>query len=183
MLRPRCYAWASSCGEWGHYLSCHVRASYYCDFSCHGAQGLGHVGSVVAAHRCQRAGSVVVAHGLRCPKAHGIFLPWPKIELVSLALQGVSWNIKEAKTRDYSLSFQKLNRPSSGCCTQGDTICMWQSRTTLCLHLREPKTQEGSAEKCWIWEHSLDEESGALRSMNGKQDKWNECQHKAEGQR
>ena len=72
-------------------LSCHVRASYYCDFSCHGAQGLGHVGSVVAAHRCQRAGSVVVAHGLRCPKAHGIFLPWPKIDLVSLALQGGSF--------------------------------------------------------------------------------------------
>lgn len=81
---PCCYARASSSrGEWGLLSSCRVRASYYSGFSCRGARGLGHVGSVVAAHRFQRAGSVVVAHGLKCPKACGIFLPWPKIELVS----------------------------------------------------------------------------------------------------
>ena len=74
-MHPRCYAWASGRGERGLLSELPVRASSYSGFSRRGARGLGHVGSVVAAHRFQRAGSVGAAHGLRCPRACGIFLP------------------------------------------------------------------------------------------------------------
>ena len=55
-----CGAWASHCGG----------------FSCcraHRLQQLWHVGSVIVARRLQSTGSVVVAHGLSCSTACGIF--------------------------------------------------------------------------------------------------------------
>ena len=54
----RCSAWASHCGG----------------FSCCGAWALGTRAAVVVAPGLQSAGSVVVAHGLRCSAACGIFL-------------------------------------------------------------------------------------------------------------
>ena len=45
----------------GYSLSCRVWVSYCCGFSCCKAWGLGHTGSTV------------VAHGLSCPMAYGIF--------------------------------------------------------------------------------------------------------------
>ena len=47
-------------------------ASHCSGFSCCRAQALGHVGSVVVAHRPQITGSVTVAHGPSCPEACGI---------------------------------------------------------------------------------------------------------------
>ena len=52
----------SSCGEQGLLSSCSTRASHCSGFSCCGAQAL------------QCAGSVTVAHGLRCSMVCGIFL-------------------------------------------------------------------------------------------------------------
>ena len=74
----------SSCGrEQGVLLGCGAPASHCDGFSCCvGAQGfrapwlqqLGHVGSVVVALRLQTTGSIIVAHGLSCSVAYGIFL-------------------------------------------------------------------------------------------------------------
>ena len=55
-------------------LLCSVQASHCGGFSCCGAQALGAWASVVVACRLQNAGSVVVAHGLSCSAACGIFL-------------------------------------------------------------------------------------------------------------
>ena len=63
-----------SCSEQGLLSSCGVWASHGCDFSCCGAQALGRWASVVVACRLSSTGSVVVAHGLSCPEARGIFL-------------------------------------------------------------------------------------------------------------
>ena len=52
--------------------SCSARACHCGGFSC-GAQALGCAGSVVSAPRVWGVGSVVVAHGLSCPAACGIF--------------------------------------------------------------------------------------------------------------
>ena len=61
-------------------LHCDARTSHWMAFlvAAHGLQACGlqqlwHVGSVVVAHRLQRAGSVFVAHGLSCSAACGIF--------------------------------------------------------------------------------------------------------------
>ena len=100
VVHPHCYAWASGRGARGLLSELPVRASYYSGFSRHrGAWGLGHMGSVVAAHRFQRAGSVVAAHGLRCPRACGIFLPWPKIELIPCIARRILYHwTREAPT-------------------------------------------------------------------------------------
>ena len=61
-LGLHCHAWAlASCCERGLLPSCGVWASHCGGFSCCRASALGHVGSVVAAHR------------LSWPTAHGIF--------------------------------------------------------------------------------------------------------------
>ena len=63
VLGLRCYTRAfSSCGERGATLPCGVRASHCGGFSCCGAWTLG------------TWASVVVAHGLSCSAACGIFL-------------------------------------------------------------------------------------------------------------
>ena len=62
----------SSCREWGLFSSRGVQASHCSGFSC-GARALGLSDSGAAAHRLQGAGSVVAAHGLRCPEVCGIF--------------------------------------------------------------------------------------------------------------
>ena len=49
-----------------------VWASHCSGFSC-GARAPEDVGSIVSSRRFQREGSVVVAHGLSCPAARGIF--------------------------------------------------------------------------------------------------------------
>ena len=72
-----CCMWAfSSCvlqlRRAGATLRCAVRASHCHGFSCCGAWSIGARASVVVAHRLQRAGSVVVAHGLSCSVACGI---------------------------------------------------------------------------------------------------------------
>ena len=51
----------SVCSAWGLLSSCRVWVSYCCGFSCCKAWGLGHTGSTV------------VAHGLSCSMAYGIF--------------------------------------------------------------------------------------------------------------
>ena len=66
---PRAF---SSCGA-GAPLCCGARASHCSGFSCCRAQALGMQASVVAARGLQSAGSVVVAHGLSCSTACGIF--------------------------------------------------------------------------------------------------------------
>ena len=53
----------SSYGNWGLLSSCSAQASYWIGFSC-------------VEHRLQSMGSIVVAHGLSCPKARGIFPDW-----------------------------------------------------------------------------------------------------------
>ena len=58
----------------GATLRCGAWASYGGGFSCCRAQALGARPSVVVARRLQSAGSVVVAHGLCCSAASGIFL-------------------------------------------------------------------------------------------------------------
>ena len=50
-----------------------VRASHCGGFSCCGERVLGKQSSVAAAHGLLSAGSVVLAHGLRCSVACGIF--------------------------------------------------------------------------------------------------------------
>ena len=61
VLVLRCCAWAfSSCSEWG-LLFVAVHSSL-------------RVASLVAEHRLQSTGSVVVTHGLSCSLACGIFL-------------------------------------------------------------------------------------------------------------
>ena len=64
----------SSCGKWGWVtLRYSSWASHYRGFSCCRAQPLGCVGSVVATSRLQSTGSIVMAHGLSCSMAWGIF--------------------------------------------------------------------------------------------------------------
>ena len=62
VLVLRCCAWAfSSCSEWGLlFVAVH--------------RSLSVVASLVAEHRLQSMGSVVVTHGLSCSLACGIFL-------------------------------------------------------------------------------------------------------------
>ena len=62
----------------GTTLRCGARASHCCDFSCCRARVLGAWASAVVAGGLQSAGSVVVAHGLSCSLACGIF-PCPCI--------------------------------------------------------------------------------------------------------
>ena len=57
----------------GAALPCSARASHCGGFSCCGAPALGVRVSAVEARRLQSAGSVVVAHGLSCSMACGIF--------------------------------------------------------------------------------------------------------------
>ena len=57
----------------GSALHCRAWASHCSGFCCCGAWALGARASVVAARRLQSAGSVVVAHGLSCSVACGIF--------------------------------------------------------------------------------------------------------------
>ena len=57
----------------GATFHCSVRASHCGSFSCCRAWALGAQASVVVACRLQSAGSVVVAHGLSCFAACGIF--------------------------------------------------------------------------------------------------------------
>ena len=74
VLGLRCCVQAfSSCGEWGATLRCSARASYCHGFCCCRAPALGARASVVVARRLWSAGSVVVAHGLSCSTACGIF--------------------------------------------------------------------------------------------------------------
>ena len=54
-------------------LRCGARASHCGGFSCCGTQALGARASVAVARGVQSAGSVVVAHGLGCSVACGIF--------------------------------------------------------------------------------------------------------------
>ena len=72
----------SSCGEQGLLSSCGVRASRHSGFSCCRAQALGHAGFSSAAPGLSSCGSwalehrlnrTVVAHGLSCSEACGIF--------------------------------------------------------------------------------------------------------------
>ena len=67
-LSLNCCSWAfSSCGQQGLLSSCRVQASHCGYFSSFGAQDLG----------C--ASSVVVACGLSCSEASGIFLNWDQV--------------------------------------------------------------------------------------------------------
>ena len=70
----------SSCGERGATLRCGAQASHCSGFSCCRARALGAraqwlwlAGSAVVARGLQSVGSVVVAHGLSCSTACGIF--------------------------------------------------------------------------------------------------------------
>ena len=58
----------------GGHSSCGVQASHCGGFSCCGAQTLGHVGSVVMVPKLWNTGPIVVAYGLSCSAACGIFL-------------------------------------------------------------------------------------------------------------
>ena len=72
VLGLHCCNWAfSSCNKQGCSWLWNT-ASHCSGFSCCRAQALGHVGSVVVAHRPQITGSVTVAHGPSCPEACGI---------------------------------------------------------------------------------------------------------------
>ena len=63
----------SSCCEW-RLLSVHgARASHCSGFSCCRSQPLGTWASTIVARRLQNVGSLVVAHGLTCLIACGIF--------------------------------------------------------------------------------------------------------------
>ena len=53
--------------------SCSAQASRCSGFSCRGRQAVGHTGSAVAAPGPESTGSVVLAHGLICFSACGIF--------------------------------------------------------------------------------------------------------------
>ena len=65
----------SSCSEWGLLSSCSVWASHSGGFSCCRAQALGLLGSRSCSSRTlESTGSIVVAHGLSCSTACGIFL-------------------------------------------------------------------------------------------------------------
>ena len=57
----------------GAALHCGAQASHCGGFSCSGAQAPGSWASVVVARGLQSAGSAVVAHGLSCSAACGIF--------------------------------------------------------------------------------------------------------------
>ena len=70
----------SSCSEWGATLHCGMRASHCGGFSCWGAWALGSWASVAAAcgllgtgASIVAAGSVIMAPGLSCLVACGIF--------------------------------------------------------------------------------------------------------------
>ena len=73
-LGLHCCTWAfSSCGEQGLLSSWSLRASHCGSFSCR-APALEPQTSAAADLRLQSAGLVIVAHGLCCPTALGIFL-------------------------------------------------------------------------------------------------------------
>ena len=63
-----------SCGEWGLLFIAVHGLSYFGGFSCRRARALGAQASVVVALRLWSTVSVVVAHGLSCSTACGIFL-------------------------------------------------------------------------------------------------------------
>ena len=67
--------------------SCSTRSSHYSGFSC-SEHRIQHVGaSAVVARSLQSTGSVVVAHGLSCPAARGIF-PDRRLNLCPQQLAG-----------------------------------------------------------------------------------------------
>ena len=71
----------STCSEWGLLSSYGARASHFSGLTC-GTQALGLAGlsscgtwaQLFGAPRLYSTRSIVVAHGLSCPSAHGIFL-------------------------------------------------------------------------------------------------------------
>ena len=63
---------ALSCGVWASHCVASPVAEH--ELQAHGLQQLWHSGSVVVACRLQSTASVVVAHGLSCSMACGIFL-------------------------------------------------------------------------------------------------------------
>ena len=74
-LGLRYCAWAfPSCGEWGLLLVVVRRLLIAVASLCCGTQTLGACASVVGARGFLSAGLVVVAHGLSCSTACGIFL-------------------------------------------------------------------------------------------------------------
>ena len=74
ILHLHCRVWAfSSCLEHGC-SGCGAQASHGGGFSCCRAQALGCGPLVVAAHGLESTGSVVMAQGLSCSMASGIFL-------------------------------------------------------------------------------------------------------------
>ena len=74
ILHLHCCVWAfSSCLEHGC-SGCGAQASHGGGFSCCRAQALGCGPLVVAAHGLESTGSVVMAQGLSCSMASGIFL-------------------------------------------------------------------------------------------------------------
>ena len=74
MLGLSCWAWTFySCREWGPLSSCGAWAALCPGFSYYGVQILGTRASVVPALSLQSSDSVVVAYGLSCSKACGIF--------------------------------------------------------------------------------------------------------------
>ena len=74
ILHLHCCVWAfSSCLEHGC-SGCGAQASHGGGFSCCRAQALGCGPFVVAAHGLESTGSVVMAQGLSCSMASGIFL-------------------------------------------------------------------------------------------------------------
>ena len=73
VLGLHCYAGFSLVAASGGFSTCRARASHRGGFSRCGARALGGVGSGVAAPRLQSTGSVLVAHGLSCLAACGIF--------------------------------------------------------------------------------------------------------------
>ena len=91
---PCCVQAFSSCREWGLFSSCDPRASGCSGFSCYRAVSrvLGHQ-SVVAVPRLQSTALMVVAPGLSCSVACGIFLD-QGLEPVSPALAGSSYTLR-----------------------------------------------------------------------------------------
>ena len=109
-------------------------------FSCCGAQALGAQASVVAARGLQSAGSVVVAHGLSCSLACGIFLDhcsnpcplhWqvdsqplhhqgsPQLKYLNLVLYLFIRQISKARNKSYNLC---TFTPFSLSCHPGSSI-------------------------------------------------------------
>ena len=64
----------SSCDKQDIFFSYSAWAFHRSGFSCYGAQTLGRVGAIVATARLWSTGSIIVAQGLSCSVACGIFL-------------------------------------------------------------------------------------------------------------